>query len=66
MEKKTFLLRSDDGNVYRISRDQLQAFKIPPEDPDYKFVATLPTAADRVAGTLGEGLMLGTSTRSVD
>lgn len=56
----SYLLRSDDGQLYRVSKDQLDAFKVGPNDPanaqagdlakiaDAAKKATMPIHADAV------------------
>ena len=56
----SYILRSDDGQLYRVSKDQLDAFKVGPNDPanaqagdlakiaDAAKKATMPIHADAV------------------
>ena len=37
----SYLCRGDDGQLYRITKDQLKAFKVAPDDPAHKEAATL-------------------------
>ena len=42
----SYLCRGDDGQLYRISKEQLKAFKLPPNDPAYKEAETLSKVQD--------------------
>lgn len=33
MPTKSYILRSDDGTLYRVTKDQLAAFQLGPNDP---------------------------------
>ena len=37
----TYLCRGDDGQLYRISKEQLKAYKVDPKDPAAKEAETL-------------------------
>ena len=37
----TYLCRGDDGQLYRISKEQLKAYKVDPKDPAAKEADTL-------------------------
>lgn len=52
-DSSSFILRSDDGQLYRVTKDQLAAHKIGPNDPAQKSSAKLAQmheAARKAAG----------------
>jgi len=42
----SFILRSDDGQLYRVSKQQLEAYKVGPNDPANQQSGTLAKIAD--------------------
>ena len=42
----SYILRSDDGQLYRVSKDQLDAFKVGPNDPANAQAGNLAKIAD--------------------
>lgn len=42
----SYLLRSDDGQLYRVSKDQLNAYKLGPDDPANQQSGALARIAD--------------------
>jgi hypothetical protein len=55
MPAKSYILRSDDGKLYRVTKDQLAAFQVGPNDPAQKYVkplAQLETSVQQAAKNL--------------
>ena len=42
----SYILRSDDGQLYRVSKEQLEAFKLSPTDPAQAQAGDLAKIAD--------------------
>jgi hypothetical protein len=56
----SFLLRGDDGQLYRVNQQQLAAFRLPAGDPLYKSEPTFAQAtAKHGAGTSDEICFIG-------
>lgn len=49
MAKDNYIMRSDDGKLYRVSTDDLFAHPLPPNDPSAKYASDLKTLASKLS-----------------
>lgn len=54
MAGKTYIIRGDDGTLYRVSHEQLAAYRLGPDDPAAQHAGKLAEAGEAVKQSVGK------------